>query len=92
MQASPKPAESAAVSTNEEPAPLLMESDWNRLQIRQLRPAPCPSVPVTGPPTVMPDHKPYLPEMPVIPADALAEDVDLTNPEFPVFGVCGRLL
>eukprot|EP00971_Amphidinium_carterae_P205762 4083418-Amphidinium_carterae.1 len=25
--------------------------------------------------------------MPIIPPDALAEDVDLTDPEFPVFGV-----
>eukprot|EP00971_Amphidinium_carterae_P068446 1355156-Amphidinium_carterae.1 len=25
--------------------------------------------------------------MPIIPPDSLAEDVDLTDPEFPVFGV-----
>eukprot|EP00971_Amphidinium_carterae_P315309 6267052-Amphidinium_carterae.1 len=31
--------------------------------------------------------KAYLNEMPIIPPDSLAEDVDLTDPEFPVFGV-----
>eukprot|EP00971_Amphidinium_carterae_P238897 4742240-Amphidinium_carterae.3 len=63
-----------------------MESEWNQLQIRQLRPTPIPHVPETGPPTVMPSSQPRLPEMPVIPPGALAEDVDLTDPQFPVFG------
>eukprot|EP00971_Amphidinium_carterae_P249208 4946774-Amphidinium_carterae.1 len=50
-------------------------------------PAPKPLVPDTDPPMTMPASKPYLPEMPIIPPDALAETVDLTDPEFPVFGV-----
>eukprot|EP00971_Amphidinium_carterae_P204503 4058175-Amphidinium_carterae.1 len=87
MQAPPKPVESAAASTTEEQESRSRESEWNNFHIRQLRPAPCPNVPETGPPTVMPSSKPYMPEMPVIPADALAEDVDLTDPELPVFGV-----
>eukprot|EP00971_Amphidinium_carterae_P070651 1397246-Amphidinium_carterae.1 len=35
----------------------------------------------------MPASKPYLHKMPIIPPDSLAETVDLTDPEFPVFGV-----
>eukprot|EP00971_Amphidinium_carterae_P089462 1770761-Amphidinium_carterae.1 len=35
----------------------------------------------------MPRSKAYLNERPVVPADVLAEVVDLTDPEFPVFGV-----
>eukprot|EP00971_Amphidinium_carterae_P170153 3371262-Amphidinium_carterae.1 len=86
VQSPPQPVESAASQTTEEKAPLLMESEWNNLQIRQLRDAPLPNVPPTGPPTIMPSHMPRLPEMPVIPPDALAQDVDLTQPQFPVFG------
>eukprot|EP00971_Amphidinium_carterae_P104972 2078711-Amphidinium_carterae.2 len=69
-----------------------MEAEWNRQQISQLRPAPCPNVPPTGPPTVMPSSVPRLPEMPVIPPDALAQDVDLTQSQFPVFGVWKKTL
>eukprot|EP00971_Amphidinium_carterae_P138694 2748544-Amphidinium_carterae.1 len=35
----------------------------------------------------MPSSRPYLNERPVIPSNVLAEVVDLTDPEFPVFGV-----
>eukprot|EP00971_Amphidinium_carterae_P145517 2883750-Amphidinium_carterae.1 len=35
----------------------------------------------------MPASKPYLPKMPIIPPDFLTETVDLTDSEFPVFGV-----
>eukprot|EP00971_Amphidinium_carterae_P265455 5266028-Amphidinium_carterae.1 len=72
------PTESPA-PTSEVQAPL----EWDNWQIRILRPAPKPIVPDTDPPTTMPASKPYMPEMPIIPPDALAETVDLTDPEFP---------
>eukprot|EP00971_Amphidinium_carterae_P079538 1573955-Amphidinium_carterae.1 len=83
MQPTPAPVESVPASTNEVREP----PEWNSWQVRLLQPAPRPLVPETGPPTVLPSSKPYLNVMPIIPPDALAEDVDLTDPEFPVFGV-----
>eukprot|EP00971_Amphidinium_carterae_P019992 394072-Amphidinium_carterae.2 len=61
--------------------------EWNSWQVRLLQPAPRPLAPETGPPTVLPSSKPYPNVMPIVPPDALAEDVDLTDPEFPVSGV-----
>eukprot|EP00971_Amphidinium_carterae_P091224 1805857-Amphidinium_carterae.3 len=61
--------------------------EWDGWQTWILQPAPKPIVPDTDPPTTMPASKPYLKERPIIPPNVLAEDVDLTNPEFPIFGV-----
>eukprot|EP00971_Amphidinium_carterae_P179692 3563761-Amphidinium_carterae.3 len=61
-----------------------MEAEWNAQQVNKLRDAPRPAVPASGPPTVMPDHIHRIPEMPVIPPDALTQVVDPS--QFPVFG------
>eukprot|EP00971_Amphidinium_carterae_P147371 2920344-Amphidinium_carterae.1 len=69
---------------------LLEEGDWNQMQYRQLREPPKEVVPTTDPPTVMPSHMANLPELPVIPPDALAQDVDLK--QFPVFGEWKKII
>eukprot|EP00971_Amphidinium_carterae_P120979 2396637-Amphidinium_carterae.1 len=81
MKPPPIPTDSPASSSGVQEPP-----EWDSWQTRILMPAPKPLVPDTDPPTIMPASKPFLYEMPVIPPDCLVETVDVTDPEFAVFG------
>eukprot|EP00971_Amphidinium_carterae_P008820 174076-Amphidinium_carterae.2 len=90
VQSPPQSATPIISRRNTEEELLLEEGDWNQMQFEKLRKPPKEIVPTTDPPTVMPSHMANLPELPVIPPDALAQNVDLK--QFSVFGEWKKII